>query len=303
LLTSAAPLIESPLALTPYGAGYVAGLFVLPLLGVVLIVVGIRRRRSYPGPTSAPGYPGPAEPVSLDQPAAGPAPDAAAWSPPPQGWAAPHGAPEGWAPPPAPAQGWSSAPPILAPQPKAKRPGTALIAVGAALLLFFVAGTLGRGLSTGVTGGPKVQRQLVRPDSVLGMPRNEELTTQVRQQFQSSLPSNVETSDIAVYGTPPQVFIVIAALGDFSNTGSQVSSFKAGAEKSAGVPLGDGTAVDPGPLGGDARCWSATLQAVPIGLCVFVDRGSLLSTFDLVNADVNAASERGRQVRSASVRQ
>jgi hypothetical protein len=129
-------------------AGYLIGLFGIPLAGLVMLIIGLRQRsrsRVQPGPYP-PGYP-PPPPGMLGgsrypyQP-----------GPQPQQPQMPY--------PPVPYQGY---PPAFPPRRPGDSRGTALIAIGTVLLVWGLLGILGRLASAGSTSSGHTSSQLSPP--------------------------------------------------------------------------------------------------------------------------------------------
>jgi hypothetical protein len=75
---------------------------------------------------------------------------------------------------------------------------------------------------------------------------------------------------------------------------------RSGFIKTYGRELDAGTKVEAGSLGGEGRCWSVRLDDVtPAALCVFADRGSVLSVLDTVTPEVAQAAPRAVIAREA----
>ena len=85
-----------------------------------------------------------------------------------------------------------------------------------------------------------------------------------------------ETSAVgAFYGDPAKqdLIMIAAASGVMADPKKELTD----AETGMGADLGlTGMAdVDPGPLGGNARCGEGKAEGVPLGVCVWADRGSV----------------------------
>lgn len=260
-------------ALTAYQVGEVIGRGAFLVLGVALVVLGLRRRRASSRPVPAP-------------PPAGVAPQVAApgGAPVPYG-SAPFAAPAGSPVP------YGSAP-VTAPT---RRRGTGLVVAGSALVLLSLA-------SAATQAAGRVERKVALPDSVLELPQNATLSAQASAALLQDRSDELENAQVAAYGSPPQAVLVLATPHGDSSPDRALRGLKAGFERSSGAALGDGTRVDPGRLGGGARCWSTSLQDVPAAVCAFVDGGSVVTVYDFVETGAAAAAGRARTVREAAVR-
>lgn len=241
-----------PLAVDAYTAGAYVGTLLPLALGVVLVVVGVRRRRPAPPPHEGASW---GDEVVGD--------DVLGADPP-------------------------------SPRPPDPRGGARLIAAGAVL----VALAVGAGLVQGLGRDPG--REVHLPTAVLGLQRDQSASQTIREQALANVPGELIDPQAAVYGELPQAVLVIAAEARTVRPGTQVEGFRAGLERSGGH-LTNGRDVDAGTLGGKARCWEATIGGVHPGVCVFVDRGSLVATIDFLGGDLTAAARRGLQVREATV--
>lgn len=264
------------LAVDASSAGQVAGGLIPLALGIALIVLGVRRRQAAAGPHPAGGwsYAGSApEPA----PAAVADPAAPSWTPRPE-------APETDTAPPG--------PPPVEPAPRRSR---GLIAAGALLIALSLVGTAVRMVSR-----PGNEQRIALPSSVLGLARDQAASTQSGQQALARVSAGLSDPQAAVYGTLPEALLVITAKARASQPGGQIEDFGEGIQKS-GTRLGATRDVDPGALGGAARCWDATIGAMHPNVCVFVDRRWLVATIDFLGGGLSAAAKRGLQVRLATV--
>jgi hypothetical protein len=99
----------------------------------------------------------------------------------------------------------------------------------------------------------------------------DEMATQMRR----AVPQSSSTA-AGLYGDPANLDIVIvaAASGRLADPAKQLNQTFEGFSQ-GGVPATGVKSVDPGPLGGDAKCGTATAGPVPIVLCAWADSGSL----------------------------
>lgn len=249
--------------MTAYEAGQLVAFLVFLLLGIALLVAGFLRRRRYQA----------AEAAARSQAWPAPADEAAALEP--------AAAPATWTTPVAP--------------PK-KRDGVGLMVAGGILVVLAVAGQLQDGLLS-----KQVERELALPTTLLGLEKDDALSQQVAAQLVSALPEGLDESDAALYGTPPEVLLVIAAVGDVDDPDEELESVREGFSSTSGSDLGGGEEVDAGDLGGEARCWSTELQGLPAVLCAFIDGGSIVTVLDTTTTDLDDAADRALQAREASV--
>ncbi|MEV0722414.1 hypothetical protein AB0I37_06520 [Micromonospora purpureochromogenes] len=99
--------------------------------------------------------------------------------------------------------------------------------------------------------------------------------TQLETELKSSLPDATSTVG-AFYGTAAKknLVMVAAASGLNTNPTKTMDDTIKGAGQSQ-VQLGEMKKVDAGPLGGEAKCGDAEAANVPLGVCVWSDKGSL----------------------------
>ncbi|MGK5676944.1 hypothetical protein ACSNOB_29425, partial [Micromonospora sp. URMC 106] len=122
--------------------------------------------------------------------------------------------------------------------------------------------------------------RVVEPATLAGRPRATDPALQAgAQQLETelnrSLPDATSTVG-AFYGTlaKKDLVMVAAASGMNPNPAKTLEDTIRGA-RTSDVQLGDMTSVDPGPLGGEAKCGDAKARDVPLGVCVWSDRGSV----------------------------
>ncbi|MEV4715727.1 hypothetical protein AB0J94_00855 [Micromonospora noduli] len=121
--------------------------------------------------------------------------------------------------------------------------------------------------------------RVVAPATLAGRPKltNPELLTAAEQAVSGmKTATGNETSTVAAfYGDPTkQDLVMIAAVsGLLSDPKKELDAYVDGLSKQ--LTVGEMTAVDAGPLGGEARCGDGKADTVPLGICVWTDRGSL----------------------------
>jgi hypothetical protein len=85
-----------------------------------------------------------------------------------------------------------------------------------------------------------------------------------------------ETSTVgAFYGDPAKqdLVMIVGASGLLNDPKKELDDAINGL--STELTLTNLATVDPGPLGGDAKCGDGKAESVPLGVCVWADRGSL----------------------------
>lgn len=249
------------------------------LAGFLLVGTGVRRRRpAAPVPSALWAHAG-ADPA-VD------APDGPSWT------AAPE-VPDG----PAETAGTGAAAASPPPARSAAAPRLSRTLVGAGVVLVLV-GLLvgGRGLTERGAGQPTI----TLPGSVLGLPRDPTASAEAGLQLRAAVPPGLTNPQTAVYGRLPGALLVLAAGAGTASPAAGLDGFRRSFEQSGGVLTG-ATDVDPGPLGGLARCWTAADIATDAVVCGFADTFSLVATTDLLGGGIPAAAERGRQVRAQTV--
>ncbi|MGW4500249.1 hypothetical protein ACWENR_16745 [Micromonospora sp. NPDC004336] len=210
------------------------------------------------------------------------------YGPPPQpgGYGPPH--PGGYPPPQAgahfPAQPGGAAVPPYGPPAKRKSSagrivlivlaGVLVLCLGGAAITFFV-------VKDQVKETVDATRiRVVEPDTLAGRPRATDPALQVgAQQLEAELNRSLPDASSTVgafYGTPAKkdLVMVAAASGLNPDPARTLETTIRGARTSE-VRLGEMSAVDPGPLGGEAKCGDAKAENVPLGVCVWSDRGSV----------------------------
>jgi enoyl-[acyl-carrier-protein] reductase (NADH) len=136
---------------------------------------------------------------------------------------------------------------------------------------------------------------------VLGLERADGAGAQIADSALQAAPADLIDPHAALYGTPGLSVLVIAARAHTSFPSRQIDSFRKGFEGAGRSTLTDGRNVKTGHLGGAARCWLAHLNGTTPGVCIFVDRGSLVATIDFLPGGVEEAAKRGLQIREATV--
>ncbi|MFI6067892.1 hypothetical protein ACIA47_21885 [Micromonospora sp. NPDC051227] len=121
--------------------------------------------------------------------------------------------------------------------------------------------------------------RVVAPATLADRPKltNPELLTAAEQAVAGmKTAAGNETSTVAAfYGDPTkQDLVMIAGVsGLLSDPKKELDAYVDGLSKQ--LTVNKMTAVDAGPLGGEARCGDGKADTVPLGICVWADRGSL----------------------------
>ncbi|WP_327042997.1 hypothetical protein OG400_14640 [Micromonospora ureilytica] len=121
--------------------------------------------------------------------------------------------------------------------------------------------------------------RVVAPATLAGRPKltNPELQTAADQAVNEmkSGAQNQTSTVAAFYGDPTKRdLVMIAAVSALlTDPKKDLDAYVDGLSKQ--LTVDKMTAVDAGPLGGEARCGDGTAETVPLGICVWADRGSL----------------------------
>ncbi|MER7456962.1 hypothetical protein [Micromonospora sp. NPDC126480] len=244
----------------------------------------------YPPPQSG-GYPPPAQPGGYpqQQPGGYPPPQPGGYPTPPQqqpgGYpeAQPGGFPQqpagGFPPPGGPGGQFGAVPPA----PKKGSAGKVLLIVLAAVLVLCLGGAavVFFAVKDEVKETVDAARiRVVEPETLGGRPKVTDPNLQnasrtLEAELNKALPG--ATSAVgAFYGDPVKqdLVMVAAASGRNADPAKTLDDTIAGARQSD-VEIGEMSSVDPGPLGGEAKCGDAEANQVPIGFCVWSDSGSV----------------------------
>ncbi|MEV4810304.1 hypothetical protein [Micromonospora avicenniae] len=159
---------------------------------------------------------------------------------------------------------------------------TVLIVVAVVLVL-----CLGGGIATWFVikddvsdGIEAASTRVVAPETLAGRPRitnaelqsvADQMVTEVKKGTQGRFTSTVG----AFYGDPAkrELAMIVSASGLISDPEKELDG--AVAEISPELTIAETTPVDPGPLGGEARCGDGKVDATPLGVCLWADRGSV----------------------------
>jgi hypothetical protein len=271
---------------TAYEVGGFVFVAVLLILGVTLLILGLKgRKANNAAPLAWQPPPPPAPPAyGEEQPAA---PDFFEKAP----------AADSWSTPPPPPDAWGGGP---AAPPAKKKSGVLFIVAGALLTAFAIIG--GIGFALGLNDDTRDRTEVKLPATLLGLTRNDTGLETAKTQLASSLPKGFDESDVGFYGTRPNGIVVVAGRGTIRSPESEITGFRKGVAGSTDGKIGDGEKVDAGPLGGEARCFDTTVAGgTHVDICVFVDKGSIMASFDFVAKNVQQAAGRALTIRSAVI--
>ncbi|MFC4145297.1 hypothetical protein ACFO0M_03440 [Micromonospora mangrovi] len=160
---------------------------------------------------------------------------------------------------------------------------------GAAVLFFAAKGKVGEVVDATKT-------RVVAPATLAGRakatdPTLQQGAQQLETELKKSLPDATSTVG-AFYGEPAKkdLVMIAAASGLNANPGKTLDDTVSGM-KSTDVEVGEMKTVDAGPLGGEAKCGDATAAQVPMGVCVWSDRGSIGMILIYFKTGVQAQAE------------
>jgi hypothetical protein len=162
-----------------------------------------------------------------------------------------------------------------------RRSRKVLLVLAVVLVLVVGAGTAFVLLRTDLGIEDSGPAQLTAPDTLAGRPKitdgelqalAEKLVTTIKK----NVPEAVDTVG-AFYGEPAKknMIMVAGASGRVSDPVGQLDRAMREMAK-GGLAVRQVASADPGPLGGVAKCGDATADDVPMGVCAWSDRGSLV---------------------------
>ncbi|MFG1884302.1 hypothetical protein [Micromonospora sp. NPDC049102] len=173
-------------------------------------------------------------------------------------------------------------PHLAGPPPKKSNVGKIILIALAVLLVLCLGGAAAIWFTVKDEVGDVVdatKTRVVAPATLAGRAKNTDPQLQtVADQMVASMKSEVknETSTVgAFYGDPTkQDLLMIAAVsGVMADPKKELDEAVTGLSSELSVT--NMTAVDAGPLGGDARCGDGKAEGVPLGVCIWADRGSV----------------------------
>ncbi|MFI7078187.1 hypothetical protein ACIBO1_12950 [Micromonospora sp. NPDC049903] len=233
------------------------------------------------------GYP----PPSSGHPQAGSYPQAGGYPPPPGAGYPPPPQAGGY---PAPGQQYGAFSP---PPPKKSNAGKIVLIVLAVLMVLCVGGGAVVWFVVRDTVGEAVdatRTRVVAPETLAGRPKVTEpelqqLSDSMVRELKASIDN--ETSAVgAFYGDPSQenLVMIVAVSGLMADPKKELD--EAVQAISTELTVSNMTPVEPGPLGGEARCGDGRAD-VALGICVWADRGSVGMIVMFWSSRNDAASE------------
>ncbi|GIJ80838.1 hypothetical protein SAMN05443287_101401 [Micromonospora phaseoli] len=245
---------------------------------------------SYPPPGAAP-YPSMGDQSAPQQPGGYP--------PPPGGYPPPPGTfpPPGVGQPPA--GPWPAGMGPAGPPPKKKFGVGKIVLIVLAVLLVLCAGgatAVWFAVKDEVTETVDASRtRLVAPDTLAGRPKiTDPQLQQAADDMVREIQSTVQNETSAVgafYGDPAQedLVMIVGASGLMSDPQQELDEAIKGL--STQLALTNMTSVDPGPLGGEASCGDGQSEDLPLGICVWADRGSVGTVVMFFSSRADAEAE------------
>jgi hypothetical protein len=141
----------------------------------------------------------------------------------------------------------------------------------------------GLGVAAYVWTADKIQAARTRveaPTTLAGRPKITEaqlvaMVDQLAAQVKRGMPNATSTA-VGLYGEPAELDVVVlaAVAGPVADPAKQLDQTFEGV-RTAGLSASGITSVDPGPLGGEARCGNVSAGPVSVVLCAWADPGSL----------------------------
>ena len=175
-----------------------------------------------------------------------------------------------------------AAPPMppSAPPPKKSNVGKIILIVLAALLVLCVGGGVAAYFLLKDEVAVATQTRVVAPDTLAGrakvtQPELQAASETMVADLRSELPD--ATSAVgAFYGDvlTGDLIMIAAVSGLVADPAKEVDESFAGMSGS-GLTVTNIQAVDPGPLGGEAKCGDGTSEGISLGVCSWADRGSI----------------------------
>jgi hypothetical protein len=184
-------------------------------------------------------------------------------------------------------EAYPGAPPPMgypaAPAPKKSKAGKIVLIILAVVLVVCGGGATAAYFALRDTAGDVIQAtqtRLVTPDTLAGRAKLstsdlQAIVDQMITDMKRSVPGASSTV-AAFYGDPAKqdMVMVAGASGYVTDPGKQLDDSFAQMATS-GLVISGIEAVDPGPLGGDAKCGTGDASGVPVVLCVWADPGSV----------------------------
>lgn len=123
--------------------------------------------------------------------------------------------------------------------------------------------------------------RVVAPDTLAGRSKiTDPALVKVADEMVKGMKKDIknETSAVgAFYGDPAKqdMIMIAGASGNVRNPGKELDDAFAELGASSGLKVSAAADVDPGPLGGDAKCADGNADGVPVAMCVWADSGSV----------------------------
>jgi hypothetical protein len=121
------------------------------------------------------------------------------------------------------------------------------------------------------------QTRVVAPETLAGRPKISQpelqaATAQMEAELKTALPNATSTVS-GFYGdlATQDLVMIVAVSGVVADPDAEVDE----AMSTAGLNITNVKDVDPGPLGGSAKCGDGSSEGVDVGVCTWADRGSL----------------------------
>jgi hypothetical protein len=230
--------------------------------------------QQYPAAPSHPGQPDPQAPGGYPPPSYGAQPGQ-------QG----PGQPQGGYPPPgfAPPGAGAGFPGAFPPPEKKKSKALKIVLISLAVVLVLCIGGIAAAVLANkddITGVIDAQNITVVEPATLGGrpkltdPQFAEATTGLKEAL-SQAPGTTSTVG-ALYGdaSKQDIVMIAGASAPLVNPEKQLEDTLKGAS-SGGLVLTDVVKVEPGPLGGTAKCGNSTTSGIKLGVCAWADNGSV----------------------------
>ena len=166
--------------------------------------------------------------------------------------------------------------PPTAPPKKKSNVGKIILIILAVLVVLCGAGVVGVYFLVKDEVSAALNTRVTAPDTLAGRPKVTQpelaaMATSLEAQVKSSVP-NATNAVSGIYGDmlSQDILVMAAASGAIADHASVVDQTMTG----AGTDLTNVTSIDPGPLGGTAKCGDTSTSGQPIGVCVWADNGS-----------------------------
>ncbi|MEV1287075.1 hypothetical protein [Micromonospora sp. NPDC049679] len=151
----------------------------------------------------------------------------------------------------------------------------ALLCVGGGTLVYFAA----KDEVKDVVDASKTR--LVAPETLAGRPKITDPQIQAAaDEMVASMKASVPDATSTIggfYGDPAKkdMVMIAGASGLIPDPAKELDDAISELGSSGGLTTSNFTAVDAGPLGGNAKCGDAEASGIKLGVCVWADRGSL----------------------------